>query len=188
MVLAAGTSEEQLKRASWAAAHQPDQQQEQAGRVPAQDAVDTGTKPASVLSSAAEERNKAPGILDRRKSTRPALAASSRSLSRNNNKSGRAAPPIRISMADIGAAEVSKDDHTPGNESVGLPLVDTSAERTEILICACRTHLKMPQTPRDLPRPNLSKRKARRQMGALRKTGRHLAWPSMVLQRIRRAR
>lgn len=114
---AAGTPDEHLKRASWAAACQPDQQQEQAGQVPAQDAIDSGTKPVSVLSSSVEERNQAPGILDRRKSTRPTLAAGSRSLSRNNNKSGRDTPPIRISMADIGGEMRSKDDTTPGNDS-----------------------------------------------------------------------
>lgn len=152
---AAGTPDEHLKRASWAAACQPDQQQEQAGQVPAQDAIDSGTKPVSVLSSSVEERNQAPGILDRRKSTRPTLAAGSRSLSRNNNKSGRDTPPIRISMADIGGEMRSKDDTTPGNDSVGLPLVRPAIDRTEMLICACRTLLKMPQTPRDPPRPKL---------------------------------
>jgi len=75
-----------------------------------------GLPPSPAPLSPSTERNQAPGILDRRKSTRP---GSSRSQSRGTKRGGKAAggvPPIRISMADVGAEMKVKDGETPGNE------------------------------------------------------------------------
>ncbi|KAK5136857.1 hypothetical protein LTR08_001779 [Meristemomyces frigidus] len=60
-----------------------------------------------------DERNQAPGILDRRKSTKTLASRSQSRLGRGGKARG---PPIRITMADTGAEMRVPDVATPGTE------------------------------------------------------------------------
>ncbi|KAK5116064.1 hypothetical protein LTR85_009346 [Meristemomyces frigidus] len=92
---------------------------------PSHDAIANTSLPA-FPSSSKEERNQAPGILDRRKSTKPA----SRSQSRSTRGAKVRGPPIRITMADVGVEMKAKDGETPGVEDTFEDAPDTTPRPT----------------------------------------------------------
>lgn len=92
-------------------------------------ALDVVTTPITPT-SASEERNQAPGIPDRRKSTRPSTAIrspSSGSLPRSRRGGKAGGPPIRITMADISSDLKGKNGEESGDV---LDEFEDASERT----------------------------------------------------------